>query len=79
MIKLKNIAKNDNFVHCNIIPEDSASEGTLLFDINEDKVKEYKLPTGYEWCRNHIAHAESAIRKMIAADSLTKEQTIAWG
>lgn len=78
MIKLKNIVKNENVIHCDIIPEDSVSCGSLLYDIDSDEIKSYSLPNGYEWCKKHIIHAKDALREMVSSNQLQKEKLIMW-
>lgn len=78
MIKLKNIVRKNNIVTCDIFPEDSKNPGTIVYDINKSDIQEYRLPKGYEWCKNHIAHASRAIKEMIKAEDTQSEKTVSW-
>lgn len=77
MINIKNIEKNNKMVKCKIYPEDSQEAGTLSVDLLTEEYK-YKLPTGYEWCRNHVAHAVRAIIEMDREGNLPKEKLVMW-
>lgn len=79
MIKLKNIEKSENIVKCDIFPEDSVSGGMLIYDIAADSIKDFELPEGYEWCKNHLSHAVKAIRNMVETNTIQNEKTIMWG
>jgi len=79
MIELKNIKKNEDMISCDVYPEDSTEAGSLLLDTSSGNY-EYKLPKGYEWCRNHISHA---VRTLVALNgsgaSLPREKMVMWG
>ena len=78
MIKLKNIEKNNHIISCNILPEDSQQEGRLLVDLNSEKEYEYKLPEGYEWCKNHVAHAIKFLLSVSRDKEIPNEKLIMW-
>lgn len=79
MIELKNIEKNKDIIRCDVYPEDSTEAGSLLINTSNSDY-EYKLPKGYEWCRNHISHA---VRTLVmlnnSGEDLPHEKTIMWG
>lgn len=80
MVKLKNIKIDGNTVKCDIFPEDSEERGLLEVDISENKIINYVLPTGYEWCENHLAHAKRYIVECFRDIQATPipEKTIMW-
>lgn len=75
MLKLKNIVKNENTVTCDFYPEDSKTPGSLTYDIHNRTIT-YTLPKGYEWCRNHVAHAQFALREVAESDEDYKDSMI---
>lgn len=80
MVKLKNIKIDGNTVKCDIFPEDSRERGLLEVDISENKIINYVLSTGYEWCENHLAHAKRFIIENFVdiRDVPMKDKTIMW-
>lgn len=78
MIKLKNIAKNDSVISCEIYPEGCIIPGTLSCDVNRRDIIEYHLPEGYEWCKKHVYHALETILSMVDKDELLKEKCVMW-
>lgn len=77
MIRLKNIQKNDDFIICEIYPEDSKTPGKIAINIAEGAAT-YYLPEGYEWCTNHVSHAKRALLSMNETGKIEKEKTIMW-
>lgn len=77
MIKLKNLKKNDTNVLCDVIPEDSSNSGSLIVSVNGDVIN-YTLPSGYEWCINHIYHAARKIKELVNKGTLPSEITVMW-
>ena len=63
MIELKNIVIDENVVKCEIYPEDSKTSGYVEVDVLKNKIINYALPLGYEWCKNHLEHAKRYIVK----------------
>lgn len=61
MIKLKNFTVNNAIVRCEIQPEDCTSKGISEIDIVNKTIVNYTLPSGYEWCINHLHHAKHYI------------------
>ena len=61
MIKLKNIKIDNDFVSCDIYPEDSIANGYMKINIANGEVESYLLPEGYEYCDNHVEHARHFI------------------
>lgn len=79
MVRLKNIRIRNKTVICDIIPEDSQTAGFIEVDLVEQKVSNFSLPVGYEWCESHIKHAESYILKTLKEKNiLPLEKTIMW-
>ena len=78
MIRLKNIRKNNNIIECEIFPEDCKENGYLSVEIDSEEIVKYELPIGYEWCTNHIAHAERELLDMAKNNNVQKEKTIIW-
>ena len=78
MIRLKNIKRNDSVIECDIIPEDSKRTGHAVVDIHSGSLKEYTLPAGYEWCRNHVNHAQTELLKLSKEKEIPDEKLIMW-
>lgn len=79
MIKLKNITIKNDIVKCDIIPEDCQNSGFIEIDVSNNKIIDYALPLGYEWCKNHIQHAKSYILNACARkETLPSEKTLIW-
>jgi hypothetical protein len=77
MIRLKNIAINDNIIKCDIFPEDSKENGTLEIDMRKTVVS-FSLPKGYEWCKNHIEHAKKHLSNIYVSKKIPEEKIIMW-
>lgn len=78
MVRLKNIRKNDSIIESDIIPEDSLGCGHVMVDIQTGELKEFDLPEGYEWCRNHVSHAQNKLIELSKQDSPPNEKLIMW-
>ena len=78
MVKLKNIAKNNDIISCDIYPEDARLPGTLKVDSKKGNVAFSSLPAGYEWCRNHLHHAAKALLQMKKNNDFPNEKVIMW-
>lgn len=78
MVILKNIEKNNNIVECDIVPEDSKEIGHVSVKIDTKEIESFILPIGYEWCRNHVEHAKTALLEMMSEDVTPKEKLIMW-
>lgn len=80
MIELKNIKIDGNIVKCEIFPEDSRNNGNIEVDVSENKIISFVLPTGYEWCKNHLEHAKRFIVENYThiRDIPIKDKTIMW-
>lgn len=65
MIKLENIKINGNVVECDIYPEDSKTGGHIAVDTLNGKIVKCVMPTGYEWCKNHLEHAREYITERL--------------
>lgn len=80
MIELKNIKIDGNIVKCEIYPEDSRTSGHIEVDVSEDKIIDFTLPPGYEWCKNHLEHAKRFIVKHFChiRDIPIHDKTLMW-
>lgn len=78
MLKLKNIKKNSVVIECDIFPEDSMQAGHVIVDIGSGRLGEYSLPVGYEWCRNHVNHAQTELLKLLSEKDMPDEKLIMW-
>ena len=80
MVRLKNIRKNenDNIIECDIIPEDSTESGWVKVDLKSYEIINYKLPKGYEYCRNHVAHARKRLKELSKLDNLPENDLVMW-
>ena len=78
MVKLKNIKKTSSLIECDIIPEDSSQSGHIVVDFISEKIKEYSLPDGYEWCRNYVTHAKNKLIEISAQDNISDEKLVMW-
>ena len=62
MIRLKNLAIDENGnVIADAYPEDAKTPGRIV--MSKDELIDYTLPEGYDWCENHLHHAEWFIMK----------------
>lgn len=78
MVKLKNIKKNNMLIECDIVPEDSTEYGHVTVAIDTEELKSYSLPNGYEWCRNHVSHAQTALLEMVNSGIIPDEKLVKW-
>lgn len=78
MVKLINIKKVDSIVECDIIPEDSRESGHILVNLESGELKDFFLPKGYEWCRNHVNHAKNNLIKLAGEGDLPEEYLVMW-
>ncbi len=78
MITLKNITNKNGFISCEAYIEDCSTRLPLVLDISKREFEDFLLPTGYEWCQSHIAHAKFKLLKMLEENNLSKECTIMW-
>lgn len=79
MIKLKNIVIDNNIAKSEIIPEDSIVSGNIEIDLSENKILDFVLPKGYEWCKKHLEYAKNyLIEASMLKDGIPKEKTIMW-
>ena len=79
MIRLKNIEKNNNILECDIFPEDSKIYGHIKVNLVSKEIDDYTLPKEYEWCRNHVVHAQKALLELaVSKEPLPKNKLIMW-
>lgn len=78
MITLKNIKKSNDVIECEIIPEDSGETGYMIVRLDTKEIENVRLPKGYEWCRNHIGHAKTALLEISKYDDIPKEKLVMW-
>lgn len=78
MVRLKSIEKNNNIIECDFIPEDSKESGHISVKIGTKEIESYNLPSGYEWCRNHVEHAKNALLEMVSKEEITTEKLVMW-
>lgn len=78
MIKLKNIMIEENIAKCEIVPEDSKNAGRLEVDLVTKMITECSLPIGYEWCKNHVAHAKEYLLNVSKSRDIPTNKMIMW-
>lgn len=80
MIELKNIEIDGDIVKCEIFPEDSTIGGSIKVDVSENKIISFVLPSGYEWCKNHLEHAKRYLVMNFKNIQMLpiSEQTLVW-
>ena len=78
MLRLTNFEKDRESIICDIYPEDSTAPGRLVFDITKGLLASSFLPEGYEWCQNHVAHAERTLQELARDGVLPKERCVMW-
>lgn len=78
MVRLKSIEKNNNIIECDLIPEDSKESGHVSVKIDTNEIDSFRLPIGYEWCRNHVEHAKNALLEMVKNNAIPKEKLLMW-
>ena len=78
MIKLTNIKKSDTFIYCTALVEDCKETFELSYDIENDNFEKFVLPTGYEWCKTHIAQAKRFLKSISPKEDYPSEKLIMW-
>lgn len=78
MVRLKSLKKNSSTVECDIIPEDSKQRGHIVVNLVSGELEDYSLPEGYEWCRNHVHHAQTALYELAKEKNMPDEKIVMW-
>lgn len=65
MILLKNIKINNDIVECDMFPENSKESGHMKLNLKNGEIENYSLPTGFEYCKNHVYKAGNYLIKHI--------------
>lgn len=78
MVRLKNIKKTDDLIECDIIPEDSENVGHVVVDYKKEKLIDYSLPIGYEWCTSHVRHAYDNLIELSKREKLPSTWLVMW-
>lgn len=78
MIELRRIRKNENTIESDIYPEDSTISGHIVVDLSDEKIKEYYLPDGYDYCKEHITMARNRLIKLSKANEMPDKDIIMW-
>lgn len=78
MVRLKNLRRNSATIECDIYPEDSKHSGQVIVDLDSGAVLGYSLPEGYEWCRNHVNHAKTALIELSKMEHLPTDYLVKW-
>lgn len=74
MVRLMNIQLSEKIISCNFFPEGSEAPGYLSVDVETNKVKEYYLPDGYEYCENHLHKAKDRLLQCIATNQIPPKE-----
>lgn len=75
MVKLKNITKDNGFVHFAAYVEDCKMPVSVTVNI-KTKQADFELPIGYEWCDWHIFKASKYVLSNLG--DLPENHTIMW-
>lgn len=79
MIKLKNIVIENNIAKSDIIPEDCKTTGKIEVNMSDDKITNFILPTGYEWCKKHLEYAKNYLIEISKSKKdIPKEKIVMW-
>ncbi len=78
MIELKRIRKNENTIESDIYPEDSTIAGHIVVDLSDEETKEYALPEGYEYCKEHITMARNRLIKLSKEKEIPERDMVMW-
>lgn len=78
MVKLKQIKKLNETVTCIAFVEDCTEPVEITFHIPDRNMQTSPLPPGYEWCRSHIRHSQTALEKMAEKDEFPENWNIMW-
>lgn len=78
MIKLEHIEKKNNHITCNAFVENCSESILLSVDIERRELESNVLPTGYEWCVSHLAHARKALLDMLDSGKIEHSKVIMW-
>lgn len=76
MVVLKNIIKNNDYLECDIFPEDSKLPGHIV--ISDEEIIAYSLPDGYEYCLNHVRHAFKRLKEEINKNQFDNSISVIW-
>lgn len=79
MIKLKNIAKENDRIICDAFVEDCDKPVRLSLNTKNAEFDKIVLPEDYEWCTSHINHAKRYLISLINEEIITStEKCIMW-
>lgn len=78
MVRLKNIKVNDFCATCDAFVEDCDTPVFLKYDYKNQRLNDYKLPQGYEYCSSHIKHAQNYLETIINKENVPNDYTIMW-
>ena len=78
MIKLKEIKRSNNFITCLAFVEDAPNGIKLSFDEQKKQLNNEPLPKGYEYCEEHLAHADLYLESLVGKEITNRERTIMW-
>lgn len=56
----------------------SQDAGHMIVDVESEEIKDYFLPTGYEWCKNHISYARQMLITLSQDEDIPKEKIVMW-
>lgn len=60
------------------MPEDSNNSGHIVVNISTNKIEKYTLPLGYEWCQNHVNHANQVLFEISQSRHIPDEKLVMW-
>ena len=78
MILLKNIRIEGSVIKSDIYPEDCSDAGRIIVDTQTGEIKDYYLPTGYEWCKRHLLHAKRELVAIAKSYDIPEKKIIMW-
>ena len=58
--------------------KNSKQAGHITVNLNSEKLEEFSLPEGYEWCENHVYHAARNLVTLLKGDDIPEEYLVMW-
>lgn len=78
MLRLKNIARNNDYISANYYPEDSEIAGFVSVDINSGEIFDSDTTSYDGYLNAYLSHAARALSEMSKSDSLPSERLVMW-
>lgn len=77
MIRLQNIKKHDSVISCEAFFEDCEEAVELRYSVKEQRLRDFRLPEGYEWCDAHVGFVRRYFESF-GNEEPPEQMTIMW-